>query len=926
MHFGNVRGHVNSKALEQAITAKYWEDRILGVNENRIFPNEIEFSMSANVGASWPADLDLRMVKIKLFLPGENPNARQFRHADLHKWAKERRGGILSGLAALVDIWDQAGRPNGPTPFASFPEWGKVVGGIMTVNQLGDPCIPVDREDEDGGDEMTQDMKTLFRLANDAFGTEGINKQQIYLLVDQEQADLFSWINLGERRGQTILGKALNRFNKRCLGGIVLKITGGKNSRRYQFSKTDDPAPTGVFSSEVTSGTSNGVDSVSHSAAPKKRQNEQKLAQGTPGTSGEVDSVVSAPETGDSTASTHLKEGTTVTLGTYSLLCGKHFKESKSNNIDVDKMKYKKEGDHVPEVPYDPSNRNYQFVADKTVLGQIVETIRQSEAAVALDIETYGDGLNPWRGDIRLLSLAIPDHPAWLLDLRVIGYDLGELGECLQQHQVIAHNAKFDLLWLRHKCSLKLDNIFCTLTASRLLTSGKRELRNDLYTCWERFLGLPPGNDQGKSDWGGMVLTEDQLEYAATDVLHLHRLRDKQLEAIANEQLESVLDMENRLVPVVVEMENNGFRINRDRLVGIMEDHSAALNEASGVLREELGNGINPNSPKQLKEALAEKGLGLTNTSEQTLKQSGHHLTRCILNYRSAKKQMEQAETILKAIEGDGRIHARFEPTGTNTGRFSSKKPNLQNIGRGKLRTCFVPGDGNRLVVADYSQVELRIAAAIAGEERMIQAYEQGSDLHRQTASIVLGKPVEDISKQDRQLAKAVNFGLLYGQSAKGLVVYAETSYGVKLDIEQARQIRRKFFDEYKHLREWHSQAEKGASSSCEVLSTKLGRKRWLPMEGDVRWQRFTALLNAPVQGGAADVIKTAIIDLQAKLPEGAGLVSTVHDELIVEAPLKNTEAVKKLMEDVMIESAVSLYPTVPFEVEAHICEDWSEK
>jgi DNA polymerase-1 len=97
-------------------------------------------------------------------------------------------------------------------------------------------------------------------------------------------------------------------------------------------------------------------------------------------------------------------------------------------------------------------------------------------------------------------------------------------------------------------------------------------------------------------------------------------------------------------------------------------------------------------------------------------------------------------------------------------------------------------------------------------------------------------------------------------------------------------------------------------------------------MEGDVRWQRFTALLNAPVQGGAADVIKTAIIDLQAKLPEGAGLVSTVHDELIVEAPLGVAEAIKKLMEAVMIESAVSLYPTVPFEVEAHICEDWSEK
>jgi DNA polymerase I-like protein with 3'-5' exonuclease and polymerase domains len=579
----------------------------------------------------------------------------------------------------------------------------------------------------------------------------------------------------------------------------------------------------------------------------------------------------------------------------------------------------------VKQVPDVPSSQ-YRVLTDPSLLGEVATIIRQSAASVALDIETYGNGLNPWRGDIRLLSLAVPGHPAWLLDLKEIGYDLGELGQCLQEHQIIAHNAKFDLLWLRHKCGLKLHNVFCTLSAARLLSNGKRELRNGLYACWERFLALPPGTEHGKSDWGGMFLTEDQLEYAATDVLHLHRLKDKQLEAITTEQLQAVLDLENRLIPVVVEMEYRGFGINKERLLGVMDDYSAELDEALGHFKEAFGEEINPNSPKQLKEALTEKGLKLSNTSEQTLKEEGQPLTTCILNYRSAKKQMEQAETILKAIEGDGRIHARFEPTGTNTGRFSSKKPNLQNIGRGKLRTCFIPNEGHRLVVADYSQVELRIAAAIAGEEKMIQAYEQGSDLHRQTASIVLGKPVEDISKEDRQLAKAVNFGLLYGQSAKGLVVYAETSYGVKLDIEQARQIRRKFFDEYKHLREWHSQADKDASSNCEILSTQLGRKRWLPVEGDVRWQRFTALLNAPVQGGAADVIKTAIIALQEKLPEGAGIVSTVHDELIVEAPLGVAEVVKKLMEDVMIESAVSLYPTVPFEVEAHICEDWSEK
>jgi len=584
----------------------------------------------------------------------------------------------------------------------------------------------------------------------------------------------------------------------------------------------------------------------------------------------------------------------------------------------------------VPSVPNSSKVKmdttKFEHLAGGDTLDEVSKALKTVSGPVALDIETYGNGLNPWRGDIRLLSLAIPDQPAWLLDLKAIGYDLGELGQCLQERQIIAHNAKFDLLWLRHRCGLRLDNVFCTLTAARLLSNGKRELRNGLYACWERFLGLPPGNDHGKSDWGGMFLTEDQLEYAALDVFHLHELQEKQQLLINKEKLGDVLHLENRLIPVVVEMENRGFGINKERLLGVMEDYSTELKDTLAYFKKAFGEEINPNSPKQLKEAFKEKDLKLSDTGEQTLKEEDHPLTMCVLNYRSAKKQMEQAETLLKAIEEDGRIHARFEPTGTDTGRFSSKKPNLQNIGRGKLRGCFTPADGSSLVVADYSQVELRVAAAIANEERMIEAYKNGEDLHRQTASIVLGKPLEDVSKEDRQLAKAVNFGLLYGQLAKGLVVYAETSYGVKLNIEQARQIRQKFFDEYKHLREWHSQAHKDASSNCEVLSTKFGRKRWLPMEGDVRWQRVATLLNAPVQGGAADVIKTAIIALQAKLPEGAGLVSTVHDELIVEAPLKNVEAIKKLMEDIMIESAASLYPTVPFEVEAHICEDWSEK
>jgi DNA polymerase I-like protein with 3'-5' exonuclease and polymerase domains len=423
-----------------------------------------------------------------------------------------------------------------------------------------------------------------------------------------------------------------------------------------------------------------------------------------------------------------------------------------------------------------------------------------------------------------------------------------------------------------------------------------------------------------------MFLTEDQLEYAALDVFHLHELQEKQQLLINKEKLGDVLHLENRLIPVVVEMENCGFGINKERLLGVIEEYSTELNDALGSFKEAFGEETNPNSPSQLKKALEKKGVKLADTSEQTLKEEGLPPTTCILSYRSAKKQMEQAETLLKAIEEDGRIHARFEPTGTNTGRFSSKRPNLQNIGRGKLRNCFTPADGNSLVVADYSQVELRVAAVVANEERMIEAYKNGVDLHRQTASLVLGKPVEEITKEDRQLAKAVNFGLLYGQLAKGLVAYAKKVYGVEMDDERAREIHGKFFSAYTGLREWHKNARRMAAEGAQSVRTALGRIRWLPQGEEAEWPRFTALVNTPLQGGAADALKQAMVDLADKLTSSASIVSTVHDELIVECTSDIAEEVKALVETAMLDAVQTMFPGVRFEVEAGICDSWAEK
>jgi DNA polymerase-1 len=262
---------------------------------------------------------------------------------------------------------------------------------------------------------------------------------------------------------------------------------------------------------------------------------------------------------------------------------------------------------------------------------------------------------------------------------------------------------------------------------------------------------------------------------------------------------------------------------------------------------------------------------------------------------------------------------------GTDTGRFSSRDPNLQNIERGPIRAAFAAPAGHALVVADYSQIELRVAAAIAQEPKMIEAYRNGIDLHRLTAALVLDKPQAEVTKDDRQLAKAVNFGLLYGQGARGLVSYAKASYGVDLTEERARVIRDRFFSAYPKLKAWQD-ASYAASATATEIRTPTGRRQLLPAGDEARWPRFASSPNTPVQGGAADGIKRAIILIAQRLPPGCGLISTVHDELIALVPAAAAAQAKEIIEATMIEAMAALFPTVPVEVECAVCQNWGEK
>lgn len=879
-HLANMKGHVRYASLEAATDdSGVWEDRRLGVSETLRLPNETEFSFSAN-NATWEPDIERRCRRIRLKFINDDVNGHRYRHPNIREWILQHRAELLSAVAAMIAHWVRAGCPAGPSPFTSFPEWGRVVGGVMHACGLPDPCLPHE-DSKSSGDQNTRAMRQFFALAFEQFGDRDVLKAEFQQFIQQDETvrELFDWIDFETRRGLISFGKLLIKFDGRELGSITFRIRQtSKNRADYRFQRiggTD--AGQLAFEPETVSESRRGFGDVGGSAHHADIARE-KISK-------------------------------------------------KNEQLNELKGAYMGVGRTSPHIPISPTP-----VIHTTRKG--LETVADDLAdslSVALDIETYGnrkgDGLDPWRGDIRLLTLHRPGGQIHIIDLRATGYDLGPLADLLPGKLVVGHNIKFDALWLRQKCGLRLPRVFCTLTAARLLAAGTKP-GNNLDQCLHRYLGIEPSADKSTSDWGAMLLTEDQIAYATRDVAHLDLLKGRLEHELEMNGLDAVAALEMQVVPVIVEMEHAGMAVDMDRLREIEATARAKASEVAAQVRELLGApDLKLNSPAKLLAALKAKGIeGLENTNEESLQSCGEKtIVPRILEYRGLEKQAQQAASLIECIASDGRIHGRFDPTGTATGRFSSKNPNLQNIGRGDLRNCFVAPEGRTLVVADYSQVELRAAAAIAGETRMIDAYRRGDDLHRATAAAVLGKDATAVTKEDRQLAKAVNFGLLYGQSHTGLVRYAATSYGVTMTEEQADAIRRTFFRTYGHLRQWHGESHVQAENGVGEVRTSIGRRRLIPATAS-EWERFTALVNTPVQGGCADGMKQAIVLLAPRLPDGARIISTVHDELIVEAAESVAGQVKEILETTMREAMADLFPQVPIEVEAKVCRSWGEK
>ena len=424
----------------------------------------------------------------------------------------------------------------------------------------------------------------------------------------------------------------------------------------------------------------------------------------------------------------------------------------------------------------------------------------------------------------------------------------------------------------------------------------------------------------------------------AYDVYALFLRQQKRLEVRGLQAL--LRDMEQPLTRVLFDMERVGFLVDEGVLRQLSAWFSREIEECRAAVYASAGVGeFNLNSPKQLGEVLFDK-LGLP--APQKKSQSGysttaevleglapyHPMIEPLLRYRRmAKLQSTYVEGLTKLRGSDGRVHTTFDQTATVTGRISSLEPNLQNIpirteeGR-EIRRAFVAGEGNVLLDADYSQIELRVLAHMSGDSAMCDAFRRGQDIHTRTAAEIHGVPMDQVTPEMRRSAKAVNFGIVYGISGFGLARNAH------ITRREADGFIRTYFERYPGVRAFMDACvEKGRALG--YAETLFGRRRELfelaSPNRNVRSFGERAAMNTPVQGTAADIIKLAMVQVARRLEEGgyrARLILQVHDELVVECPLAEADEVSALVQSTM-EGVVSL--KVPLLAEVSRGSDWEK-
>lgn len=510
----------------------------------------------------------------------------------------------------------------------------------------------------------------------------------------------------------------------------------------------------------------------------------------------------------------------------------------------------------------------------------------------------------------------------------------------------VGQNLKYDIKVLaKYNVQVK-GKLFDTMLAHYLINP---DMRHNMDVLAETYLNYTPVSiteligKKGKNQKSMReVPIDQQTEYAVEDAditLQLKQHFEKELDEAGTRKLFD--DIEVPLLRVLAAMEVEGINLDVDFLKSLSGDLNADIERLTSEIFAEAGEEFNIGSPKQLGEILFDKmklvekpkktKTGQYSTAEDVLSYlaKDHAIIQKVLDYRGLSKlKSTYVDALPEQVASDGRVHTDYMQTVAATGRLSSNNPNLQNIPirteRGRqVRKAFIPRDKNHtLLAADYSQIELRIIAALSEEENMIQAFTNGEDIHASTAAKVFNVPLDEVTREQRSNAKTVNFGIIYGVSAFGLSNQTDLSRG------EAKELIDNYYKSYPKLRNYMGDLVSFAREHGYV-KTVLDRRRYLnginSSNAVVRGAAERNAVNAPIQGSAADIIKIAMINIFEKLENShykTKMLLQVHDELVFDVPNDELDAIKELIQTQM-ETAFKM--AVPLDVEVGLGQNWLE-
>jgi DNA polymerase-1 len=572
----------------------------------------------------------------------------------------------------------------------------------------------------------------------------------------------------------------------------------------------------------------------------------------------------------------------------------------------------------------------------------IVAGLSDAKLPIGLDIETarlpaYADdlraGLCPHRARIRLVQVWDGGPTAYAFDLDKV--PLAALAG-LWTKKLVAFNATFELKFLL-AAGVEPTALGCAKLAGQAIHGRLLSLKD---TAAELDPDWTLDKREQVSDWSVPTLSIDQVEYAGLDAIMARLVFERYATALGKKKVGAVYRRLRDAQVAIARLELNGIGFDLDGYRALVARWTAERDEAKTALAEALGPDVNPRSTKQVGEWLAarldpESLAAWPRTAKGKLSTDSDALAGCDLPVVAPLKRFKVAEKRLSAFGNydahvnpeTGRIHASYLLGGARTGRMSCRDPNLQQVPNGELRGLFVARPGYQLIDADFSQIELRVVALLAKDSAMLDCYRRGDDLHRRTAAGLLGIEPSAVSKEQRQLAKAANFGLIYGQQAAGFADYARANYGIELSVDEAARIREKFFATYPRLADWQRRTIRDSRKSQSV-TTRGGRVRDFSTEP--HGYRPTEALNTPVSGAAAEAMLEALARLGPALAGlDARLVNIVHDELLVEVADADVEKAKPAIEGAMRDGFLALFPEAADQVdglvEAKVGHSWRE-